>query len=213
MAIAKSALFHELNGSLGNLIIYKVGDQIRVRGKTSHYRDAKSETQLKQRSKVKTIAKLFSFLDLQLHVYWKQLTVGTTLSGYNLFFKENIRYAGEAEAIEDFNDFKICKGVVPLPADIEVKFHPDKQVTLKWNIQSSDVMRNHDCLQLAAFTPYKKRNPKIRIIATTETQRKAGYYAFQIPDSLEKPAYLYAFFKSKYTNEISDSYYLGGTEE
>ena len=53
MAIAKSALFHELNGSLGNLIIYKVGDQIRVRGKTSHYRDAKSETQLKQRSKVK----------------------------------------------------------------------------------------------------------------------------------------------------------------
>ena len=120
---------------------------------------------------------------------------------------------GEAEAIEDFNSFKICKGVVPLPADIEVKFHPDKQVTLKWNIQSSDVMRNHDCLQLAAFTPYKKRNPKIRIIATTETQRKAGYYAFQIPDSLEKPAYLYAFFKSKYTNEISDSYYLGGTEE
>ena len=68
MAIAKSALFHELNGSLGNLIIYKVGDQIRVRGKTSHYRDAKSETQPKQRSKVKTIAKLFSFLDYQVRI-------------------------------------------------------------------------------------------------------------------------------------------------
>lgn len=209
MAIALSQLFAELSGTLGNTIIYKVGDQTRLRKKAGKYKDRKSPEQIAHRSKVKTIANLYHNLDLQLMIYWKQLTTGTLLSGYNLFMKENIRQITGEGTIADLSLFKISKGVLPLPQQMEAEITPEKKIRIKWEIQSIAGLNLKDYLQIAVYTPTKKNNPKIRIIESPLVHREDGNYEFRIPDTIQNPAHYYAFFKSKYTNDISDSYYLG----
>lgn len=213
MAIGSSQLFAELRGALGNIVIYKVGDQIRVRGRAGKYKDRKSPEQMAHRSKVKTIAKLYHHLDLQLIIYWKQLTTGTPLSGYNLFMKENIRKITDEGTIADFSLFRISKGVLPLPLQIEAEITPEKKIRIEWEVQSKTGLMGSDSLQLAVYTPAKKDNPKIRIIELPPVSREAGHYEFQLPDTIQNPAHYYAFFKSKYTNDISDSCYLGSQTE
>lgn len=69
MAIGKSTLFGTLSGSLGNIIVYTVGGQMRVRTKPGHYRDQKSPAQLAQRRKICQIAELYAQLSPQLLAY------------------------------------------------------------------------------------------------------------------------------------------------
>lgn len=212
MAIGESSLFKDLKGSFGNLIIYQVGGQTRVRCKGFNFKDAKSAGQVAHRAKVKTIGSLFRELDMQLRIYWKQLTIGTTACGYNLFFKENIKQVGAANKIENFGLFKICKGVLPLPEEIAVAMEAGQKIIMEWDTASDHSQRRSDCLQFAAYQPALAKGPRIQMIESTQVCRKEGHYEFQISDSLERPVYFYAFFKGKYTNDVSDSFFLGGLE-
>ena len=58
MAIFNSALFKGISGCVGNVIPYKLGKRQIARGKPGFINDAKTEKQLKQRTKIRTITKL-----------------------------------------------------------------------------------------------------------------------------------------------------------
>lgn len=213
MAIVKSSLFEDFKGTLGNTIFYKVGDQIRTRGKPGRYKDQKSPKQMIQRNKVKEISRLYHSLDLQLMVFWKQLVAGTTLNGYNLFMRENIRNLNKEAHITDFSKLKVCEGTLLLPEDIGSIITPDNMISIQWKYSSDDPPKWESCLQIIAYTPMKKRNPKIRIIHTTQVEQDAEKYDFLIPKNIEMPAHFFIFFKSCLTNDVSPSHYIGSIEQ
>ena len=90
MAIVETGIFQKMRGKLGNLVVYEVNGQKRLRTKPQEYNDRKSPEQLAHRSKVRGIAALYKRLDAPLRFYWKELTQGTTMNGYNLFLSMNI---------------------------------------------------------------------------------------------------------------------------
>lgn len=212
MAIVKSSLFPKVSGRLGNTILYEVGGQLRHRSLPGRYHDQKSPEQTAQRTKVKSIAKLYHHLSLQLLVYWKQLAIGSICSGYNLFMRENIRHLSAEGEIVDFSLLKICKGELLLPEEMSAKITAEGKLKLNWEMPvGSDQYTSY--LQIAAYTPTKTMNPKIRILESTTVRKEAKGYEYEIPAGLETPAHFYAFFKSRYTNDVSDSCYLCSSGE
>lgn len=213
MGITKSSLFDEASGTLGNIIFYKVGNQIRFRGKPEKYRDKKSPAQVAHRTKIKAIADLYGEMDLYISAHWDRLAAGTTLSGYNLFMRENIRNITGEGVVADLSLFKICIGPIPLPRQIKAVITPDRKIEIEWDTVSTTTFGCDDLLQIATYAPLMKPGSQISVIASTRTCRKKGYHEFNIPDQLVGPLHFYAFFKSDYTNDVSVSHYLGSQPE
>ena len=210
MAIGKSTLFGTLSGSLGNIIVYTVGGQMRVRTKPGHYRDQKSPAQLAQRRKICQIAELYAQLSPQLLAYWKQLTTGTTLSSYNLFMRANIKNLDEQGEISDIRRFRICDGVLPLPPSVRNEMTPAGTIRIAWDTSTAEKQAApSDKLHIAAYLKLKDKNDRLMILAETQIMRKMGEYEYVLPESIGPEAHFFLFFKSSLTNDITPAAYLG----
>lgn len=199
----------KVRGRVGELVFYQVGDQMRIRGHNDDIKDCKSPAQLKHRNKVRGIADLFGGIDLQIYHYWKQLTVGTLLSGYNLFFKENIKTIDGETGLPDYKALKVCKGVLPLPGEVKAEIGEGRKVRMEWTFNRTDYGIADDCLQIARIMPDYTGMQTIEVLFSTDVTRSAGSYEFVLPDELQGEVHVYGFFKSSYTNDISDSFYVG----
>lgn len=210
MAIGESALFKKLKGKIGNIIVYTVNDQVRIRHFSEDHKDAKTPKQIAHRTKVKGVAALYKELSMQLVVYWKQLAINTMYSGYNLFVSANIRNIDKEGQIIAMDKFKVCDGTLPLPISIDSQVTPNRTITITWNNDpESGDCGMYEFLRIAVYTPGQKKDPDTYILAETEVRRSDQTYEYPISESIPQPAHFFLFFKNHFTNDISPSYYLG----
>lgn len=149
MATGKSLLLDGLRGKIGNLVFYQVGEELRIRSKSSHYRDAKTPRQQAQRSRVKGVAALYNELSSQLMVYWKEQCAGTSLTGYNLFMRSNIRNVGADGCLLDSRDLVVTQGSLPLPVSVKAKITLQGMLRLAWDTDTAEYDRPvvYSCLR------------------------------------------------------------------
>lgn len=90
MGSARSNLLNQLKGSFGNVILYEVNGQLRIRSKTGRYRKSKSSKQKAQKNRFKGAASFYHKLEMPMYMTWSDATHGQNISGYNLFIKEKV---------------------------------------------------------------------------------------------------------------------------
>ncbi len=212
MAIGKSVLLDGLRGKIGNVIFYRVGEEVRVRSRSSRYRDAKTPEQQAQRSRVKGVAALYNGLSSQLLVYWKEQAVGTNLTGYNLFMRSNIHNVGPDGNLLNPQELLVVQGNLPQPSWVKAELTSRGIMQLAWDTDTPEYKNSEDRLCIVVYAPHKEETPRIRIVESTAIERKTGIFDWSISCDENGPLYFYGFFKSKLTNDISTGFYLGAVE-
>lgn len=210
MSIITSPLFTEARGTLGNVIIYKVGDQIRMRTKPLAHRDKKSDRQIAQRKKLKNCLELYSVLDPVFACSWRMKAKDMVMNGCNLFIKENIRNFNDEGNVADWANLKVSAGSYPFPENRQVEQTSPGRLTLRWDPDDESALTFDDLLQIGAYG-YEDDDEDIKVlfrIKDIRAIRREGECSFLIPAS-RTPLHLYACFKNLYTGEYTDSVYLG----
>lgn len=212
MAVVSSPLLNEARGKLGNVIIYSVNGQVRFRSKPMQHKDCKSKGQLKQRGKMKGVMKTYRYLDFTFLYSWKERTKDMIMNGCNLFVKENIGHFNDAGEIEPCR-LKISTGTLPVPENILVERDENGEIVLTWdNDQNLSGINGKDYLLIGIYGNRSKiRHPVIYSLDSIRSLRKDCQCSFRLPQE-KGIQHVYCCFKSQFTNEYSDSVYLGSWE-
>ena len=76
----------EIRGKVGNMVFYKVGNEIRVRSTANDFQDADSEGQHPGRSRLRVATLFYQRLTKTIsRRIWKLAATGTSQNGFNLF--------------------------------------------------------------------------------------------------------------------------------
>lgn len=212
MSVVTSSLFSGMKGSLGNIIVYEVNGQMRMRAKPGPYKKSKSESLMAQRNKFKAAAKFFFKLGKPMSYSWDEATRGKTMSGYNLFIKENIHNFTATGEISGYTNLKISIGPLEAPEEIGMQYTAPNLITLKWNPEAVQNGSKQDQLQVVIYAPLKKAGSKFFWVEAAEASRSAGECTFAIPPKAGEELHIFAFFKDKFLNIYSDSRYIGTLE-
>lgn len=212
MTIISSSIFKEAKGSLGNVVLYTVKGQVRMRAKAVKYTDRKSEGQLQQRKKLKHALELYQFLDRAFVFAWKEQSKQMVMNACNLFIRENIRHLGAEGEVTAPELLKITAGGLPLPPKITARQEEDHCITVEWEPQSIHHFGADDLLLIGIYG-YSKgfRRKTISCQRQVLASRRDKGCRFALPRK-EGVQHVYACFKSRYTEEYSDSVYLGSWE-
>lgn len=210
MGIITSPLFTEARGSLGNVVIYKVGNQIRMRSKPLVHHDKKSDRQIAQRQKLKNSLELYRALDPVFAYSWRRKAKDVVMNGCNLFIKENIRNFNDEGEIADWANLKVSTGSYPFPGNWRVEQPSPGTLALCWNPDDGSALSCDDLLQIGAygFEADDDEEKTLFRLSNVRAIRQEGECTFLLPASREA-LHLYACFKNLYTGEYSDSIYLG----
>lgn len=210
MGIITSPLFTEARGTLGNIIIYKVGNQIRMRSKPLAHRDKKSAKQLAQRQKLKNCLGMYCALDPVFACSWRMQAKDLVMNGCNLFIKENIRNFDEEGKVIDWANLKISAGTSCFPGNWRVEQTSPGRLTLRWNPDDESLLASDDLLQIGAygFEDEDENTEALFRLSGVRAIRREGECSFLIPAS-RGTLKLYACFKNLYSGEYTDSVYLG----
>lgn len=210
MGIMKDAVVGKVRGKLGNVVIYEVNGQVRVRMTPGSYKDRKSPAQLEHRAKVKGIAELYDKLDLQLVKYWKELTRGTTMNGYNLFMSRNIgNMTGEGK-VADVAKVVLCQGDLEVPAWVKAEEKEEGVLEVTWEKHSEGRYEWGDYLQMVAYGYCEEAEGEVYWVDEFHgATRQDGRAEWRIPVEVTGPVEVYGFFKGKYAEGVSESFYLG----
>lgn len=211
MAIVETGIFQKMRGKLGNLVVYEVNGQKRLRTKPQEYNDRKSPEQLAHRSKVRGIAALYKRLDAPLRFYWKELTQGTTMNGYNLFLSMNIHNLNEEGKIKDMSRLCLCKGGQSLPCQARAFWREDGMVEITWDSAAPIANERFDYMEVVTCLHQEGQADEITTIPIYDSERQKGSYLWDISKKVEIKGslYLYGIFKDRVTGEVSDSFFLG----
>lgn len=212
MGVIKSSLLDQLKGSLGNVIIYEVNGQIRMRAKSGRYRESNSERRKTQKGRFKEAAAFYQKLGAPMLFSWKMAAKGTTASGYNLFIKENIgHFKGTGEAA-DIAALKVCTGVLFMPERMEVERKEADRLCLRWKPEAREHEENFNVLQIAVYDPSIQDDDEREEVYWLEgvtAQRSAGVCEFALPEERGEEVHLFAFFKDVFRGGYSESRYIG----
>lgn len=215
MSTTSSPLFTETKGSIGELIIYTVKKKVRIRSKPAQYKDKKSKKQVAQRSSMKGTIRLYQMLDWAFMPSWRERTKDMDMSGYNLFIKENIKNVVSEDCLVDPALLKISVGDLPIPKKFTLSKEENGDFVLCWDLdgENIDCMHYDDQLQIGVYgRDADNKEMEISYLKNVIPYRSACQCRFQLPEDKEGTLHLYACFKCPYTNEYSDSVYLGSLE-
>ena len=151
MGTARSNLLNQLKGSFGNVILYEVNGQLRIRSKTGRYRKSKSSKQKAQKNRFKGAASFYHKLEMPMYMTWSDATHGQNISGYNLFIKENIHSFTETGEITEFSGLKICYGPLYIPDYFGMQYTTPDLIRLEWNPGYKNQGFDDDLLQIAIY--------------------------------------------------------------
>ncbi len=213
MGVAKSNLLNHLKGSFGNIILYEVNGQLRIRSKMGRYTKSKSLRQGAQKNRFKGAASFYQKLELPMYTTWSDATRGQNISGYNLFIKENIRNFTETGEVASFSGLKICYGPLYIPEHFGMQYSAPDRIRIEWDSKYEKPGSSKDLLQIAVYDKTRIDDCEIYWLEGCETTRDAGEYTFTLPSERGGEIHLFAFFKDKYQNIFSESRFLGTVVE
>lgn len=209
--IINSSLFNEAKGSLGNMIVYTVKGQVRVRAKSMSHKDKKSIRQLEQRQRIKGITRLYQLLDFAFLYSWKERTRQMTMNGCNLFIKENIGNITPEGQVDDPALLRISTGPLPLPREFRLSRDENEDFILTWDTdkQELETIRYDDLLQIGVYGySLEVKETAVLHLRHVKPSRRDCQCRFGLPPGTGV-RHLYASFKCLYTNEYSESVYIG----
>lgn len=210
MAIFKKSALGQVKGKLDNLVFYEVAGQQRIRSLPGSYKDNKSPKQLAHRAKVRAVASLYGAIDLQLDAYWKELVKGTTMSAYNLFFSRNIGNMTPEGGIADFSKVVVTQGDVEASEWWKAELKEPHLLEVQWDVHAQQANASWDYVQLAVLydAPVPEKR-KVRVEALYEAKRSDGRLVWRFGKERAGVRHVYAFFRARFENEVSESCYLG----
>jgi len=178
MAIFESTIFENLSGTVGNMTSYKLNDKQVVRAKIFVRKDAKSLKQLKQRTRMKTIALFRRHLA-------KTLLVGFCTSSKkeasNRFLSINM---GKVEVDDELNvkidllQLAVSQGPLALPSIEAEVDHVARQIIFRWKKQPlMPYMYKDDHLHGVIYETKLGRSRNIFL----GTRAEAGETTFDLP--------------------------------
>jgi hypothetical protein len=194
----------QFSGTIGNIVAYQWRGKQCFLTKSKHVKDAKSIKQVIQRNRFNTVQRLSKeCLNEVLKRIWRR--GATHMTGYNLFFKKNIRLIDKNCEITDYENLKMSVGKLLLPSGfkIDVKLYGNCVVTISWEYDSKEVWFNpKDRIQIVAIINSELihvRGLTARLCDETATFQLSCGYGSQI--------HLYAYFYSEGLMDGSPSYY------
>lgn len=202
MAIIKPTPLGRISGRVGNAIFYRVRGRTCVRSCPLSYRDANTPAQQLQRMKLKDIATFYHVLKpTVISIIWRKFALGTSLSGYNLFVRENIRaFDGMGGII--FENLHFSKGKLPSAENMKLVRGSDRVVRLTWeNLSACSRKRMTDPLMVVVVAAdasfYLLTPPGFRV---NREQKWA-----EIPlEEQEQPQHVYYFFAAEKMDGFSN---------
>lgn len=192
------------------MVFYEAGGQQIVRLTPDKYNDRKSPAQLAQRAKVRGVADLYANLDDQLVVYWRELTRGTSMNGYNLFLSRNIANMTAEGRIADCSKIVVTQGDVEAPAWWKAEPAEPDALVIEWDTRCQHYTSHEDYAQVAVFydaPDWSDRN--LNVESLHDARRSDGRLVFRFAQDTPGNRHVYAFFRARYSNEVSESCYLG----
>ena len=198
----------EIRGKVGNMVFYKVGNEIRVRSTTNDFQDADSEGQHPGRSRLRVATLFYQRLTKTIsRRIWKLAATGTSQNGFNLFMKKNMMVFTPCGRVGDFSRLCLTAGVLQQVNHLEVAEDNGKQVTLTWKVGidspsagDDDRLRVIVLLNDCCFSPF--------IVEGVDARRKDGRMTFRLERTRGQAAHLYCFFSGKGGMTYSSSQYV-----
>ncbi|HEY5593431.1 MAG TPA: DUF6266 family protein [Paludibacter sp.] len=116
MAIAQNPLTGQMHGAMGNFVTSTLGGQNIIRAKAFNQQDAKTESQVKQRTSFKMIAEEYVTFGGVTDMGFPEKPKNQ--SAYNLFMAANLPGAIDSsgsEAVIDYSKLVVANGSLPQP--------------------------------------------------------------------------------------------------
>lgn len=210
MSKGQSTLLANLNGRLGNIILYTVAGETRMRSASTRYRDRKSDEQLQQRQKFIRAGKLYHELGHPIYLIWKRHAKGSTLNGYTLFIQHNVKNFTNQGKIADLSKLEVSCGALSLPILFELLDCRDNCVTFSWsNAAGMLAARESDLLQVACYQPTREKGRLVFPLTIPATKRQDELCHCPVVLPAGSRFHLYAYFKDRDEEIYSPSNYTG----
>ncbi len=194
-------------GSLGDLVLYKMHGKTYVRTKPSQYRDKKSPAQLAQRQRLKVMSSFLRAFREPLRVTFASEAVGRSALQAAQSFNMRNALAGEyPDIVVDKSKVLLSKGSLPLPAGGSVSVHPEG-LLIEWvnGEEAAGSAAKHTLVVMALSEDAGRSDYKY-----TEVRRSEGRYLWKpaLPVSENALPDVWMAFRNEEMTGWSDSMYL-----
>ena len=170
----------EIRGKVGNMVFYKVGNEIRVRSTANDFQDADSEGQHPRRSRLRVATLFYQRLTKTIsRRIWKLAATGTSQNGFNLFMKKNMMVFTPCGNVGDFSRLCLTAGVLQQVNHLEVTADDAGRVTLTWEVGiNSPSAGDEDRLRVIVLLSDRCFSPFV--VEGVDSRRKDGSMTFQL---------------------------------
>lgn len=207
MAIFRSGL-GEVKGKYGNLITYVVKGQNRVRATPLRYKDANTEEQQKQRTRLKFVCKFYSYAMQEplLKEVWRAAAVPTPYDRYVLFRKVNMNACAADFTIGDYTQLHLAQGTLAKPLNMRFDLDESDNLIVTWeNHLDYLASRADDELRIAFL---RGDSYVAQVMGPTGATRKEERAVVPLERKDGRPLYLYVFFAAPDGSAYSDDTYF-----
>ena len=201
-------IFDSGQGKLGNLVLYKVNGQGRVRTRAEHFNDRRSPAQLAQRQRMQAVNSFLKpFRDLIRITYAAEAGGSSAVHAARAY---HMRHALTGE----YPDISVDKGRAllsrgPLPVSLNAKVSVQEEgLLIEWeNCPEDEREHAHDTLVVVALFTEKGRAG----YHFTDTRRTCGSYVLK-PARMQGNADVWISFRKRDQTLMSNSMYLGNLD-
>lgn len=216
MAIAKNPFLGKLKGKVGNIILYTVDGEVRVRSQPFSYKDKRSPAQLGVRNRFKGALYLYKHLGSFFKNVWKIHSTTVQGNGYTLFMSHNIPAFGTDGEIEDFSKILLTTGTRQQVVGLKMTCPAPGEVELHWTDNSGmSTAKKNDRLRVACIRIDREHisrpasvarggNLKIELIKGIKATRQDGVCRFTFCGQDAYP-HIYCFFAAEDDEAFSPS--------
>jgi len=204
MARIKLGILGPINGSVGNIVARSWNGKNYVQSKPSHYNDAKTETQVKNRTRFIACTRLgASALDETLIPIWRKND--HDLTWLQMFIRININAFDETCKIASYEMLQFSIGDLPLPDDISIHeiTGSNNEFQISWTDNSGfDIEASTDRLMVMSI--YGEEVSLLNDLTATRADQITN---ISLPCESGSVVHLYLFFINKAKSRGSANYY------
>ncbi len=195
-------------GSLGNLVLYKMNGKYYIRSKPAQYKDKKSPAQLAQRQRLQVMNSFLRAFREPIRVTFASEAVGRSALQAAQSYNMLSALAGEYPDIYvNKNKVLLSRGTLPLPVSATLTVLPEG-LLIEWENDADAAARHpHDTLVVMAKSS-KTDSVDFRF---TEARRSDGRYTWKpaLPSGKDSLPDLWIAFRNLQQTEMSDSLFVG----
>ena len=208
MAIIFSPLFHKMKGKIGNLILYGVKGQTRVRSNPVNVSISWSPAQELQQNRFRTAVFFYrANQDTLLPKIWRIAARNMIMSGYNLFLLENMPVFNAGQTIGDYSMLHIRKGKLEAPQFLQITGDGNGKIHLMWKNPLPKIAGSMSD-RLHAVWLDGNGNFSLHVLSLPEVSRRDEEAVLLLPQAGNEDLHLYVYFSNKEEQHFSPDRYF-----